>query len=509
MFLKKSSSKSTLKNIITINAFAEENYVYSEDIFKSTKELTFNTSNFITSYIGNKDLISAKINLSRNIPEEDISDILNIKAYEELGLDDANSYVITHYEIESDQEEREYHLFVADTKKLDALYFPIKDKTKYIDLLLPEPLLYKTLYKKEILQDNQMHGFIYLTKDNASVIFYNNGEYVYSKSIEFSLSQIYDKYCELVGEKVDETTFFSLLEQEGLKTTNSDYQENFMKIFSEVFITINDIIIYAKRAFDLENIDQIFIGSSIGPIIGLDEYSQNYLGLNSSDFNFDYNVNNEEWYVDQYQYLMLLSSLDYIDDEADSVNLSIYPRPPSFLNRASGQFIVATFLAISLSLAYPISYLVGSYANDAKVFSLKGEDEKLSKEAKKYKKIISEKISIIKQLDGQFQNITNIYSGKTKTLIAIYNKKVKYKLKSGLFHTLAEDLAKYKVQIDELRTEDNTLYISLISNDDRKFTELIKYISKTHFNDIKEIDIERISKDAKDNYYKGLLKVVE
>ena len=78
-----------------------------------------------------------------------------------------------------------------------------------------------------------------------------------------------------------------------------------MKIFAEVFITINDIIIYAKRAFNLDTIDQMFIGSEKGPIIGLDDYSQNYLGLHSSYFNFNDNVTSEEWYTDQLQYLML------------------------------------------------------------------------------------------------------------------------------------------------------------------------------------------------------------
>ncbi len=175
-----------------------------------------------------------------------------------------------------------------------------------MDLIVPAPLLYKSLYTKEILQDNNSHCFVYFTQNDAFVTIYRNGEYLYSKSIEFTLEQIYDKYCEAVGEKVDEKEFYTILESEGLKTTNNDYQQNFMKIFAEVFITINDIIIYAKRAFNLDSIDQMFIGSERGPIIGLDDYSQNYLGLHSTDFNFNYNITNEEWYTDQLQYLMLI-----------------------------------------------------------------------------------------------------------------------------------------------------------------------------------------------------------
>lgn len=93
-------------------------------------------------------------------------------------------------------------------------------------------------------------------------------------------------------------------------------------------------------------------------------------------------------------------------------------------------------------------------------------------------------------------------------MTAIYDKKVNYKLKSGLFHTIADELDKFDVHIDQLVTEGNTLFISLVSTDDRKFTELIKYISDTHFDTVKEIDIERIEKDPVNSYYKGLLKVV-
>ena len=507
MFSKKNSSKSTVKNVVTLNVYTDTNYIFKDDLFQPLKKLTYNTSNFVASYVRNKDIISTAVKLSRNIPEEDIQDILEIKAYEELGLDQASAYIISSTEVETSEEEREYHLFVAEPEALDSLFLPIKKETKYIDLILPAPLLYKSLYTKEILQPNDTHCFVYFTKDDTFVTLYKNGEYLYSKSIEFSLEQIYDKYCEATGEKVDEEEFYTILESEGLKTTNNDYQQNFMKIFGDVFITINDVIIYAKRAFNLDSIDQMFIGSERGPIIGLDEYSQNYLGLSSSDFNFNYNVENEEWYTDQLQYLMLLNSLDYLEDESSFVNLTLYPRAPSFVNRASGQFLITTFAAVSLSIAYPLIYLVGSYVNDAKIFALTIENNKLTTETKKYKKIIGEKKTVIKGLDTKIKDLSEAYQGKTKTLTAIYNKKVNYRLKSGMFHDIAAELDKFDVQTEMIETDENTLQVSLVSTDDRKLTELIKYISESQFDEVSGIDIERIQKDPASKYYKGLLKV--
>ncbi len=507
MFLKKSSSQSTVKNIITLNTYTDKSYVFKDDIFKPLNKLTYNTSNFVTSYVNNKDLIIATVRISRSIPEEDIEDIIEIKAYEEIGLDQARSYVISSLEIESEEEERIYNIFVAEPEQLDSLFLSVKEETKYLDLIVPAPLLYKALYIKEILEDKSVHCFVYFTHNDAFVTIYRGGDYLYSKSIDFSLEQIYDKYCEAVGEKVDEKEFYTILESEGLKTSNNDYQKNFIKIFSEVFITINDIIIYAKRAFNLENIDQMFIGSQRGPIIGLDDYSQNYLGLNSTDLNFNYNLSNEEWYIDQLQYLMLLASFEYLENESSFVNITMYPRAPAFINRASGQFIISTFAAISLSLAYPLMYLVGSYVSDAKIFALTIENDKLTVEATKYKKIIGGKKSQISVLDKKIQNLAGIYNGKSKTLSTIYDKKVNYRLKSGMFHTIAEQLDKYEVKVDSIQTDNDMLLISLLSTDDRKMTELIKYISETHFKELKSIDIERIEKDPVKHYYKGLLKV--
>jgi len=251
----------------------------------------------------------------------------------------------------------------------------------------------------------------------------------------------------------------------------------------------------------------MFVGSEKGPIIGLDDYGQNYLGIHSSEFNFNYHIENNEWYTDQLQYLMLLSALVYMEDESSLVNLTMYPRPPAFINRASGQFIISTFAAVSLSLAYPLVYLVGSYVNDAKIYALTIENNKLTTESNKYKKILSEKTNIIKGLDEKIKVLSTKYDGKTKTLTSIYDKKVNYRLKSEIFHTIAKDLKKFEVNVDMLKSMGDTVWMSLVSTDDRKFTEVIKYMSDTHFEEIVSIDIDRIEKDPISNYYKGLLKV--
>ena len=158
-------------------------------------------------------------------------------------------------------------------------------------------------------------------------------------------------------------------------------------------------------------------------------------------------------------------------------------------------------------MAYPLVYLVGSYVNDAKIYALTIENNKLTTEANKYKKILSEKKGQIKVLDKKIKVLSDRYDGKAKTLTSIYDKKVNYRLKSGTYHTIAEELNQFEVHVDMLRNENDTLWLSLVSTDDRKFTEVIKYMSDTHFDEITEIDIEKIHKDSNSSYYEGLLKV--
>ena len=104
MFLTKKSSEksqSSVKTIMTVNAYTDKYYVFKNDTFQPLNKLSYNTSNYMTSYLSNKDMINTTVHLSRSIPEEDIADILDIKAYEELGLDQASDYIISSTEVEN------------------------------------------------------------------------------------------------------------------------------------------------------------------------------------------------------------------------------------------------------------------------------------------------------------------------------------------------------------------------------------------------------------------------
>ena len=61
--------------------------------------------------------------------------------------------------------------------------------------------------------------------------------------------------------------------------------------------------------------------------------------------------------------------------------------------------------------------------------------------------------------------------------------------------------------LEHIKSENDVIWLSLVSSNDRKLTELIKYISDNHFHELNQIDIKLIEKDPESSYFKGLLKV--
>ena len=349
------------KNIVTINPYINSFYEFKNQEFKKLDKLSYNDKNYVISYVTNKDMIITSLDTEYLIDDDELYDFLYMKAYEELGLDEEKEYRLHYEKKDSDENSFIYNVFITEAEVIDRQFAEVVSETKYIDLLVPAPLLFKTLYKNNVLENKDAHFYVYFTMKDAFVSIYKDGNFIYSKSLEYSLEQIYDKYCALIGEKVDRKEFFEILDSEGLKTTNSEYQQNLMRIFSEIFLQINDIVIYAKRAYKIDHLQKLFIGSVNSPIIGLSDYGYNYLGIPTFNLDFNFNIKNDEWYVDQLQYLMLKTGLDYIEAPKKVVNLSEYPRAPIFVKRASGQFILSILGTTILALGLPLFYLIPAY----------------------------------------------------------------------------------------------------------------------------------------------------
>jgi hypothetical protein len=95
---------------------------------------------------------------------------------------------------------------------------------------------------------------------------YTKGSFVYSKDLDYSIDKLHDKYCEILGTHIDKESFLELLLKDNLYGIDANISQSLAKIFGNFFLSINDVIVYSKRALKIETIDEIFIGTDIGDI---------------------------------------------------------------------------------------------------------------------------------------------------------------------------------------------------------------------------------------------------
>jgi hypothetical protein len=504
---KDNLSKISFDSVAIANVYTKKNFIYKNDKIDLSSKISFSKSQVIASYINTKDTIISSVFINRSIEDEDLKDVLELKVYEELGLDESEEYIIEHKEIESSTDERQFAIFAVKTSALQLIFGDLKGSVNYIDFIFPFSLLYSILYEREILKSIGIDVFVYFQKDDASMSIYKNGKFLYTKSFDYSLSRIYDKYCQATSTVVDETQFYTALQTSGIIGGNGISGDGLSKIFSEIFMSLNDIVIYTKRAFNIDKIDNIYIGSSFGPIHGSKEYSGTYLGKRSEDLNFAFGVTANDLNMDQLDIMLALNASRKTLDDDSSTNLTIFKRPLPFAQRTGGKFIMAVGVALALALAYPLYFLISSYANDIAIYKYQGETGDLAVEVTKYKSLIASKTAEFNKLTSDSASIMKSYNEKHETLNSIYDKKVNYLMKAKTFSKFAQDLQSKGVSVSEFANIDNNFSLSLVSKDDKKITDLIEYMSSKYFDNIKNIDIKVIEKDQNSSYYNGILKM--
>ncbi len=507
------SKDQTYSTIVSADPYKEDWYVGTFNTIAGTSSPSFSKEQYAVSFLNTKGFISALIGISKNIPDDDIYDALETKVYEELALDMAVEYQFHYIEAtrRATESERFFHVFIVDPLTLDQTFVRVIDRIKYIDQIVPAPLLYKALYVKEIIDTSDVHCFIYFQENDAFFTVYNEQEFVYTKSLKFSLQQMHEHFCELTGESIDFPTFKNLLGEEGLNTSNPQYQKNLIKLFGEIFLHISDVLTYAKRAYDIKKFDELFIGTSVGSVTGLDEYAQTYLGLKTLPFDFNYGFNTNGAKVDQMHQLMHLYGRLEADERYDC-NFTIFHRPPPFAKRDSGKLILVTAAALAAALLYPGVYWGLSYAEDFHHAVLAKEYEQVHIEKTTREATINLKMANKNAAQALLDEQTTAYKQKQDTLIQIHEKKVNYPMKAKIMADFTRSFAQYRVQLktigyQEEANQSKTFTFGLTSSSTQDITALLKHLTETK-RDKYDFDLQLISYSEDEKSYLSELKAV-
>ncbi|MDD2950365.1 MAG: hypothetical protein PHU29_06205 [Sulfuricurvum sp.] len=506
------SKQQTYSTIVSANPYRGDYFSSTYDTISETTSPSFKKEQYAVSFLNTKGFITTLIGISKNIPDDDIYDALENKVYEELALDMAVEYHIKYIEAihRSSEGDRFFHVFVVDPLTLEQDYTQVVNSIKYIDQIVPVPLLIKSLYVKEIIDSSDVHCFIYFQENDAFFCIYNEQEFVYAKSLKFSLKQMHERFCELLGEQIDLNSFERIIANEGLNTSSPDYQKNFIKLFGEIFLHISDVMTYAKRAYEIKKFDEIFIGTGAGSVTGLDEYAQTYLGLKTTPFDFNYGFNTNGVKVDQIHQLMhLYGRLE--SDERYDCNFTIYHRPPPFAKRDSGRLILVIAASLAAALLYPGVYWGLSYAEEFHHAVLTKEYETVHKDKTEREAIINLKIANKNAAQALLDEQRNAYKQKQDTLVQVHEKKVNYPMKSKIMSDFTRSFNQYRVQLKNVSYEENnnskTFTFGLTSSNTQDITALLK-----HLTDIKrdkyDFNLELISYNEEEKSYLSELKAV-
>lgn len=80
-------NKNEVANIVTHDPYLQTSYAFSGNKISQIDLSKANKNSFFMSYIKYKDMITGSVEIPLSTDEDDISNLITIKAYEQFGLD--------------------------------------------------------------------------------------------------------------------------------------------------------------------------------------------------------------------------------------------------------------------------------------------------------------------------------------------------------------------------------------------------------------------------------------
>jgi len=355
------------------------------------------------------------INIGFKLPKNIEKEMLEIEAEKYLftqgSLDYTKEYKIV-YKFKEYEDYWNVEAFVVDIETLKNVFQNHLKTFKYIDFITAAPFVFESFYEiTGVLPQNDM--FMYLSDDEAFVSCFEDGKFLFVKSIT-KLSTL----AKHLG--IDNEELKKLLSTKGLNQDAYEDAETFQVIesfFSELFMKVSHLVNYSTGNYRLNGINHIYFYSPF-EISGIEKYTD-FWQLSGIKFK-RYSINTE---YDPFDYTAAVyNSKNYPKEEE---NFSIFIRPLPFYKKRTGQIAIFS-LFIALVLAADIGYKYFTAKEQEKTIEVLQEkilrQQKLSnllrKAVKKYTQKIntlqSEIINTQKQIEKISDEVTYLYNLETK-----------------------------------------------------------------------------------------------
>ncbi len=471
---------------------------------KNFKNVEKRENLFTVSRILYEDVVVYSFKIPSMQANEDLASLVEIKMYEDAGLDVNKSYKISYLVKKLDFDEMcLVESFAIEIDAVKDQYQEVIKKAKYIDFLVLPFFAFTTFYTNKILTSKN-DIFVYIGDDEAFLCFYKNGQYISTKSM-INLNDIVEKLHAL-DINITKEKLSDILENKGFKEELYDEQDSAIfieieTIFSEVFTKINNVAMHNRSVFGFDNIDRIFFSTKKGRIKGLREFVLNFgfTGVEVLDFNLFREKQNND-FLDK---VVCSYGLDKFKQNSNKQNITIFERPPHFLKTQFGRLIFSVALFVLILSGVYIYFQQVTNSMESQKSRLESKYKSIQKRAKKYKRetraktkeIVAIKKDIAKQnivfenikssidklekMKGHDSSYTNFlvsvnlllqkYHLKTKSIVQVGSKKMIVEVKSD--YSSRDNISKFlkslidegfvNVATDEIKLDDDK-YISKI-----------------------------------------------
>lgn len=425
---------------------------------------------------------------------DDLTSLVEIKMYEEAGLDVNKSYKITYLVKELDYDEMcLVEAFAVDNEVLKGAYEESIKKVKYIDFLVLPFFAFKTFYTNKILTPKN-DIFVYIGNDEAFLTFYRNGSYISTKSM-INLSEIVEKLnaqdIVINLEKLNEILANKGLKAELYEKSESEFFVALESIFSDILTKINNIAMHNRSVFGFEKIERIFFSTKQGRIKGFKEFTSEF-GFTDVDI-LDFNLFRDKQENDFLDRVVCSYGLDKYIENSNKQNITIFSKPPSFLSTQFGKLTLWIFVFLTVLFGvYSYFYFdIQNLQNQEAL--LQSKYQSIENRANIYKRETRRKIQEIKKSKEEIEKQNVVFESIKRSIDKLEKMKGKDNSYVNFLVSINQLLKKYQLKAKSIvQTGRSKMMIEVISNygNRDKIAKFLKSLINEGFVNVKAQEIK-------------------
>ena len=374
---------------------------------------------FIGSRVSYSDVILHSFKVPETMSDDELKTNVEIKMYDDAGLDLQKKYKITYTKKELDFEDSVLiEAFAIEVDKITESLSPVLRKTKHIDFLALPFLSFTTLYKNKIIEPKN-DLFVYIDEHEAFLSIYKDGKYLSTKSL-MNIEEMAKK-LEVAGVDITIDALKEHLSIKGLDASTYERGETTLfneleSLFSTMLTKINDIVLYNRSVFGFEKVDRIFFSTHDGRLKGAREFIQNF-GMSDVEVR-DFNIFRNKEEGNFFEKIVTSYIHDKLELKDFRHNLTIFKREPAFYKKESGKILVVAFSLVFLSLAFIGSLWFENSQLQKQQDVLQVQYDVMKKNQSRYKRKINAKNKELKAVtdkkEGMNKRIQNIKTSMTQ-----------------------------------------------------------------------------------------------